>query len=103
MTPFRREQPHASTTPVADRMLRPTFLQSFVKVSLVAGISYAAVAIYGLPALKFDYVYRGRHESRIELSCRYLTFDGLQRYVPGLREERCPVIKFFPAGLPAPF
>jgi len=96
MTPFRRKPPRASTTPIADRMMRSTFLSSLLKVGVIVGMDYGAVEYFGLPALKFQYTYYGPKDSRIETECIYITFDGMQRYVPDVYEDRCPIIKLFP-------
>lgn len=96
MTPFRRPRSRASTTPIAERAMRSTFTLSLIKVAVIVGTAYAAVAVYGLPGLKWYYTYRGKYETRVESECLYLTFDGPQRYFPGPYEDRCPIVKLFP-------
>lgn len=98
MTPFWRSRSRASTTPIADRAMRSTFAFNVIKLGVIVGAAYAAVAVYGLPGLKWYYTYRGKHETRIETECLYLTFDGPQRYFPGAYEDRCPIIKLFPTN-----
>ncbi|RDJ21080.1 hypothetical protein DWF00_07625 [Bosea caraganae] len=100
----KRARDDVRTTPMLDRTMRGRFGPAILKVAAIFGGAYAAIAIYGLPTLKYDYVYHGRHDIRVEMSCRYITFDGWKRVIPPVGVDRCPVIAFVrPSFVSFPF
>lgn len=94
----------SETIPTTRRRMRPRFISSLFWLVALPAALYLAIWMYGLPGLKWTYSYRGKHETRIETECWFLTLDGPKKYSPGVYEDRCPIIKLFPTRqLPFPF
>ncbi|SMD14975.1 hypothetical protein [Rhizobium sp. RU36D] len=84
------------TTPVTGSTAGSGILASLFWLIAFPATAYVLVSLYGLPGLKFQYTYQGPKDTRTETECLYLTFDGPQRVIPPVHQDRCPIIKLFP-------
>jgi len=92
-----RRRPRASTTPIYDRGAKRSFARSLAAVILIPLTLYLTVAVFGLPSLRFQNTYHGTKEFRQDVSCDYLTVNGVIRITPPPGVNQCGLIRLFPA------
>ena len=73
MTPLRHRRTRAPSTPIFGKSVQAGFWPALVKVLAVPVIALVLLLVFGQPALRIQYTYRGSMERPVYERCLYLT------------------------------
>lgn len=93
----KRGRMPASSTPNYDRGTHHRFLRGLATTILAPAILFGAIAVFGLPGLRFQARYYGNEDYKQYVLCDYLTIHGFVRLVPSPGINQCSLFKSFPA------